>query len=337
MVRIVAALAVIVTAGPALAGAISAQGDDGSQASPESVAPFLPPGALLIALAIWLAPAAVCVGVCWLLGLLSPGGLDRPEPRRVDAFPAWVWVAAAAGVWVLQQAGSVIASIVAGLLVSGGDADQAAARAAAAGEGPDPRVLALSVAGSFALAIPLALGALWLVSRHAPGAGLRPRLIDPALGLAGLLLLGPMIMVVNVVVTWIVTTVDGPPQQITHDLLRLLGEGRDGGTLLVWGIVFGAVVGAPIVEETIFRGFLQSAARRLLGSPWVAIVLTSALFALVHWFSLSGGRYAMIVIFALSLGLGAAFERTKSIAVPMVMHALFNGSQIALVLLASPS
>jgi len=93
-----------------------------------------------------------------------------------------------------------------------------------------------------------------------------------------------------------------------------------------------ATVGAGAVEEIIYRGFVQSGVRRIVGRPWVAIVITSVLFTLMHWGITSSGRHALAVIFVLSVGLGAAFERTKSIAVPIVVHAMFNATQILLVL-----
>ena len=286
---------------------------------------------MLIGIAIWLVPSAICLGVCWLLGLLRPGGLDRPGPRRVEGLSAWGWFAVGLGLWVLQQAGAVIAGVVAGIVVASGDGGATGGAGSKAGESAELLMLGLGTAGTFVIAIPLAIVAMRLVSSWAPGAGLRARWIDLPLGVAGLLLIGPLVLLVNTLIVWVVSLFDGPPEQITHDLLRMLAEGEGG--LGRWGIVFGAVVGAPIVEEVIFRGFLQSAIRRLVGSAWPAIFIASAVFALVHWWSLAGGRHALVVIFALSLGLGAAFERTKSLGVPIVIHMLFNASQISLVLL----
>jgi len=62
---------------------------------------------------------------------------------------------------------------------------------------------------------------------------------------------------------------------------------------------------------------------------WLAIILTSLLFAAIHpW-------WTMPPIFFLSLCLGYAYERTGNLFVPITIHALFNISSLTLFLLAS--
>ncbi|WP_254053388.1 CPBP family intramembrane glutamic endopeptidase [Singulisphaera sp. GP187] len=64
-----------------------------------------------------------------------------------------------------------------------------------------------------------------------------------------------------------------------------------------------------------------SFARTSRRMPMQPIVLTSTLFALVHFPQWP----APLAIFFLSLGLGFVFERSGSLIAAMVMHALFNG------------
>lgn len=51
---------------------------------------------------------------------------------------------------------------------------------------------------------------------------------------------------------------------------------------------------------------------------WLAVILTSLVFALIH------PLWTAPLIFLLSLALGYAYERTGSLWVPIVMHAMFN-------------
>lgn len=64
-------------------------------------------------------------------------------------------------------------------------------------------------------------------------------------------------------------------------------------------------------------------------APWMANVLTSALFAGLH----AAQWPAPIALFVLSIGLGVLVQRTGSLWAPIVMHACFNGlSTLALML-----
>lgn len=86
-------------------------------------------------------------------------------------------------------------------------------------------------------------------------------------------------------------------------------------------------------EELLYRGVIQGRLRPVLG-PWGAIVATSALFAPIHAFGLSGsalGVLAMLAtIFFLSLVLGALYEYTGNLVVPALVHGLYNASQFVL-------
>jgi hypothetical protein len=59
---------------------------------------------------------------------------------------------------------------------------------------------------------------------------------------------------------------------------------------------------------------------------WAAIVLTSALFAVVH------PLWTSPIIFFLSLGLGYVYERTGNLWAPMGLHAAFNVLSVVLYL-----
>lgn len=89
--------------------------------------------------------------------------------------------------------------------------------------------------------------------------------------------------------------------------------------------VFSIVILAPLIEETLFRGFLQSFIRQHLGSRQ-AIFITSACFSFFHYSKDQGlGNIPIIFsLFVLSLFLGFLYEKRKSLLAPVALHACFN-------------
>ena len=85
---------------------------------------------------------------------------------------------------------------------------------------------------------------------------------------------------------------------------------------LAW---LGAVVIAPLAEETFFRGLLQSYLARLTGRRWLAILLAATAFVLVH-----SQVHVLPALLVLAVVLGLAYEYTGALWVPVVIHALFN-------------
>jgi membrane protease YdiL (CAAX protease family) len=161
-----------------------------------------------------------------------------------------------------------------------------------------------------------------------------------------------------------------------HELLAAMKDAPHAAKVM---LVIGACVMAPVFEELLFRGHLQTLLTRLftpspapiamhapvafVASPfapqvgevlplpplpvtmrgsslrvdsdsqspapslapsaamrWLAVILTSIVFALVH------PLWMAPLIFVLSLCLGYAYERTGTLWVPIVMHAVFNTS-----------
>lgn len=81
-------------------------------------------------------------------------------------------------------------------------------------------------------------------------------------------------------------------------------------------------------EELLFRGLIQGRLAESFQSS-VAIVLASALFAVIHIGSLSGqGKLVYILlVFGLALILGASYEYTDNLAVPALIHGGYNAVQ----------
>ena len=97
-----------------------------------------------------------------------------------------------------------------------------------------------------------------------------------------------------------------------------------------WAVVVVlAVVGAPLVEELLFRGLIQGAFSRRIGAV-PALFVTALIFAGVH--TVNEGPIAPLLIFPSAVVLGWLRYRTGRLAAGMVAHATFNASLFVLLL-----
>jgi membrane protease YdiL (CAAX protease family) len=85
----------------------------------------------------------------------------------------------------------------------------------------------------------------------------------------------------------------------------------------------GIVFGAPLSEELIFRGALFSALRQSWAGKTGAVVLTAAVWALVH--GSSAPWLFVSMIFLMGLVLGILLLRFGSLWVTIMVHAAWNG------------
>ena len=85
------------------------------------------------------------------------------------------------------------------------------------------------------------------------------------------------------------------------------------------------VIGAPVVEELMYRGLLQGAAVRRLNDG-VAVVAVAAFFAFIHfrWVEFPG-------LFVFGLVLGVCALQTRRLGMSMVTHMAFNATGLLLV------
>jgi membrane protease YdiL (CAAX protease family) len=106
---------------------------------------------------------------------------------------------------------------------------------------------------------------------------------------------------------------------VTNPLLAL-------GPWQRWLFTAMAVVGAPVFEELIFRGWLQPNLERAGLTGWMSIALSAGLFALLHQGNPQSSTISSLVYIGLmAVGLGIARARTQSVLPAMVAHALHNG------------
>lgn len=83
------------------------------------------------------------------------------------------------------------------------------------------------------------------------------------------------------------------------------------------------VVYAPLVEEFVFRGWVQ----RNLSARWgstAGVAVTAALFALLHW-----PASWLPFFFLVGLVMGASYEVSGRLFVPVLQHMVFNAVTIA--------
>ena len=102
-------------------------------------------------------------------------------------------------------------------------------------------------------------------------------------------------------------------------------QGRQHPELFLVFIPIQFLVTGP-AEELLFRGVVQGLLRRTYGVI-PGIVLASALFSLAHYSALIGGGDLLPVFFILFLSgavLGAVYEYSRTLLVPILTHALWN-------------
>lgn len=119
------------------------------------------------------------------------------------------------------------------------------------------------------------------------------------------------------------------PERFAPELVekraRDLFDNATGAWLIVLVVV--VVFGAPIVEELVYRGLIQSSlSGRFSGN--VAVLVTAVWFAGVH---LQLVELPGLLAFALVLGI--CFHRTKRLGMSIVAHVAFNATGLLLVVL----
>ncbi len=143
-----------------------------------------------------------------------------------------------------------------------------------------------------------------------------PSLRDIGWALLGLVGLFILLNVLAAVIAWL-------GLQVADNAAIIAG--REQPILLLYLLAVTVFFTAP-AEELIFRGLVQGLFRRAYG-PIGGVLLASALFGVAHYVALGGGgSKAVYVLIAGALGLllGAAYEKTENLVVPILIHAGYN-------------
>lgn len=157
------------------------------------------------------------------------------------------------------------------------------------------------------------------------GKGLRIVLQSVA---CGTLLVGVVLVVSNFGVE-LAAAFGAPRPETGHTMLEAVQASTH--PFVKIGLVLSAVIVAPVLEEAVYRGVIQSAFASIAGHRRIAAVgVTSLLFTAAHagavpWQMLPG-------LLLVSMVLGWLYERTATLIAPILAHAVFNGLNLCLYL-----
>ena len=108
-----------------------------------------------------------------------------------------------------------------------------------------------------------------------------------------------------------------------QNAVELLRQQWPAYLIVLQGVV--TVVLAPIAEEILFRGILYTVIKQR-GHAVAAVSVTSVLFAVIHFYPVG-----FLSLIFLSMALIAAYEWTKNLLAPILIHALFNAINFAVI------
>ncbi|HUT47005.1 MAG TPA: CPBP family intramembrane glutamic endopeptidase [Sedimentisphaerales bacterium] len=164
-------------------------------------------------------------------------------------------------------------------------------------------------------------------ARRLKGFGLNIRTIvkDFFMAIVNLLAAWPLMMAAITMTMFVAELIWGAEYQMQqHQQLEMITEYPQLPLRIM--IVFVAVVIAPVLEEMLFRGFVQTTIRSFFGirnSAWPAIAASSVFFAIMH---ADPGHWP--ALFVLGVCLGYSYEKSGSLFRPIFIHLFFNATSI---------
>lgn len=148
-------------------------------------------------------------------------------------------------------------------------------------------------------------------------------------GGVGFLIGLPLVLGLNIAMVVVGLSIGLEKPDTGHEMLKLLRDSQSSTAVAL--MTLSAVVVAPIVEEMLFRGLIQTVLLNTFGREqrWLVLIGASLLFAAVHlpitpWQTFPG-------LFLLGLMFGWLYERHGSLLPGCIMHCLFNAANVALV------
>ena len=268
-------------------------------------------------LALLISGSVLVVVMLWAGDAIRPGSMQRAGLRNVKPLPAPVWLLSAC--IAMLAPGLVAAPLSQMEFLVGSDTDSLASMAKVQGI-------------AYLAGIVVAVGLVIMASKAAGQSGLKLHWVDLAVGLGLLLLVFPIVLLSGDLAQLVHRELrGGETEHLAHPMLQMMVDNKD--SPWTWVLIASAVIGAPIVEEAVYRGFLQSGLLRLTNHAWISIITAAAVFGTVHALGPSDQSlpwYAAVQVGVLGLCCGAAFERTKRLSVPIAMHAAFNAVNVGL-------
>lgn len=165
-------------------------------------------------------------------------------------------------------------------------------------------------------------------ARGLKGFGFNVRTIgkDVVAAFVNLLTVWPLFLAALVLTMYLGSLIKGPDFKIErHEELVLIGAHSQLSVRLL--ILFMTIFVTPVLEEMLFRGLFQTMIRSFLLKAWPSILLSSALFAIVH-----ANIEHWPALFVLALCLGYSYEKSGSLFRPIIIHSIFNAASIITVL-----
>lgn len=144
-------------------------------------------------------------------------------------------------------------------------------------------------------------------------------------GLAGYIGIVPIVVVASFMSQFFFYTAGCPVT--LQDVVTIFLEPQSGWSLFFLLIL--AVVVAPLVEEALFRGVLLPVLMKKTGTG-TAVVVSSLFFAAIHQHLPSAAP-----LFILAVVLALMYIYSGSLWAPIVLHAVFNGVSVGVILLFS--
>ncbi|MBR5887253.1 MAG: CPBP family intramembrane metalloprotease [Akkermansia sp.] len=119
------------------------------------------------------------------------------------------------------------------------------------------------------------------------------------------------------------SSVTGSPeqQQVTEEIAGAKS------LLTLSGLIFNAVIVAPLMEEIAFRGFMYNVLRQRAGII-AAAISSSLFFSAVHT-----SLIQTVVLFVFGCAQCYLYEKTRTLIFPIILHAIFNSVSIIFILL----
>ena len=114
-----------------------------------------------------------------------------------------------------------------------------------------------------------------------------------------------------------------------HEFLKIFSESsKDFSTITIMYISTSVIT--PILEETLFRGLIQTSLIKITQSKWTGIFMGAIIFAVMH-----ANAQHMPALLLLGTFFGYAFAKHQSLLIPILMHAIFNAINVTGAILSS--
>ncbi len=89
-----------------------------------------------------------------------------------------------------------------------------------------------------------------------------------------------------------------------------------------------ACIGAPLMEEVLFRGYIYPVVKTFSGTG-IALVFSGVLFSLIHY-----NLASLPTLIVMGILLALAYEKTRCLWVPIIAHCIFNSATVGFQLLS---